>query len=232
MLSFTIGKLTYEDLASVVDLTEEASSIWQTLLDQAPSLTELELNQLHFTTEKLRNIPTQTINEATIWARAIYPMMVLAETDSIRAASEVPLTAKFPEFEIAGIADGVLGTLTGSRITAPFFVVFEAKRAIEGTDPIPQLYGELICAAYLNHRHFPQEPQTIFGAYTVADTWTFSRGQIRRSGDRVQVRFDVSREFRQVFEAEEILKLLKAILKANSFDQRATSQDDRTNAIE
>ncbi len=225
MLSFTIGKLTYEDLASVVDLTEETSSIWQTLLTQALPLNEQELNQLRFITEKLRNIPTQTVNEATIWARAIYPMMVLAETDSIRAASEVPLAAKFPEFEIAGIADGVLGTLTGSRITAPFFVVFEAKRAIEGTDPIPQLYGELICAAYLNHQHSPQNPQTIFGAYTVADTWTFSKGEVCRSSDRVQVRFDVSREFRQVFEAEEILKLLRAILKLNL-------NDDKRDAIE
>jgi hypothetical protein len=35
------------------------------------------------------------------------------------------------------------------RLVAPLLVV-EAKQGIEGTDPIPQLYGEMLAAAWLN----------------------------------------------------------------------------------
>jgi hypothetical protein len=55
-------------------------------------------------------------------------------------------------------------------VVALFLVVVEAKRGIEDSDPIPQLYGEMLAAARLNWQLDQQESQVIFGCYAIADT--------------------------------------------------------------
>jgi hypothetical protein len=110
------------------------------------------------------------LNEATIWARAIYPLLLLGERGAIRARAEVSLSATYRQFQISGIVDGALGKTIAARMVAPFLVVVEAKRGIEGSDPIPQLYGEMLAASRLNWQLDQQEPQAIYGCYTITDT--------------------------------------------------------------
>jgi hypothetical protein len=55
------------------------------------------------------------MNEATVWARAIYPLLMQAERDAVRAWAQVPLRATYPTFEISGVVDGVLGKELASR---------------------------------------------------------------------------------------------------------------------
>jgi hypothetical protein len=45
-------------------------------------------------TAGLRRIQPSLVNEATLWSRAIFPLLFLAETERIVAQAEVPLTAR------------------------------------------------------------------------------------------------------------------------------------------
>jgi hypothetical protein len=116
-------------------------------------------------------------------------------------------------FEIVGMADGILGRSLAGRLVSPYLMVVEAKRRIEAIDPIPQLYGQLLAAAYVNWQAIAQEPQEIFGCYTIADSWTFLRAEINQIGsDRPHLLVKYSREYTEKTEVATILKILKAIV--------------------
>jgi hypothetical protein len=42
------------------------------------------------------------MNEATIWSRAIYPLLLLAEQGEIEAWAEVSFVGQFQQFEVGG----------------------------------------------------------------------------------------------------------------------------------
>lgn len=166
-----------------------------------------------FISDRLLEEPAHLLNEATIWGRAIYPLLPLGEQGEIRARAEVPISADYPQFRITGIADGALGKTVATRVVAPFFVLVEAKRGIEGSDPTIQLYGEMLAAAKLNWRQKPHEAQIIFGCYTIADTWTFLRGEVRDiDSDRPHLKIEYSQEYAQRHDSVTILKLIKLIV--------------------
>ncbi len=173
METLTIGKLTFESFLAVVDLEEKPTQHYPWTQVEEISLTDKEILQMGFITDRLLEEPSHLLNEATIWGRAIYPLLLLGEQGEIRARAEVPIAAQYPQFKIIGIADGALGKTIATRVIAPFLVLVEAKRGIEGSDPTLQLYGKMLAAARLNwQQHTPQknEPQIFFGCYTIVDT--------------------------------------------------------------
>ena len=126
-----------------------------------------------------------------------------------RAWAEVALAGQFSTFEIFGVADGALGRSIAGRLISPYLVVVETKRGIEA-DPIPQLYGQMLAAAYLNWKSDAQAVQEIFGCYTIADSWTFLRGEVSQfEADRPMLKVEYSREYSEKYDAEIILKILK-----------------------
>jgi hypothetical protein len=215
METLSIGKLNFENLVTFVEIQEKANTNPSWAAVEAAELTNDEMIQADFITQRLAAEPAHLLNEATIWARAIYPLLVLGEYGEIRARAEVPLAAQYQKFYINGIADGAMGKTIGSRVVAPFLVILEAKRGIEGSDPIPQLYGEMLAAARLNWQINPDtETQKIFGCYTIADTWTFLQGEVRSiDSDRPILSIEYSREYTQKYDANTILKLIKSIVR-------------------
>jgi hypothetical protein len=177
------------------------------------SASETEKPYLQGLMIRLRQTPTLLINEATLWARAIYPLLVLAERNPIQVWSQVPLQAQYAGFELDGIADGVLGKVVADRLKYPYLVIVETKQGVAGQNPLFQLYAQLLAAAHLNWEQDHLLPQEIFGCYTVADVWTFVRAEI--SGidtDMPTLRVEYSREYGEKYEAETILKILKKIV--------------------
>jgi hypothetical protein len=160
---------------------------------------------------KLVDYKTQRVNEATIWARAIYPLLALAERDDIRAWSLVPLAGKFNEIELRGEVDGALASSFDEEVEPPYFVVVEAKRGVGGTDPVAQLLGAMLCAAQRNERD-GRPADTIYGCYTIAAVWTFVRGKLDWSQPKPALTVLSSREYVEQTEAATILAILESIL--------------------
>jgi hypothetical protein len=162
---------------------------------------------------RIRQDRPQLMNEATVWARAIYPLLMLAEQDVVRAWAQVPLRAAYPTFEISGVADGVLGKGLAEDLEAPYLVVVEANRGIEAQNPQYQLYGEMLAAARMNWSLDGQDTQIMFGCYTVADVWTFVRGQVLGiESNHPSLYLESSQEYSGKLEAEIVVKLLQRIV--------------------
>lgn len=221
METLTIGKLTFESFGTFVELEEKPMQAYPWTQVDSIVLSDKEKLQLSFINDRLLEEPAHLLNEATIWGRAIYPLLLLGEQGEIRARAEVPIAAQYPQFKIIGIADGALGKTIATRVVAPFLVLVEAKRGIEGSDPTLQLYGEMLAAARLNwqqntSQNTPQknEPQIIFGCYTIADTWTFLRGEVHGiDSDRPHLKIEYSQEYAQRHDDLTILKLIKSIVQ-------------------
>jgi hypothetical protein len=215
MDTLTIGKLTISQIRQYVTLREHRTVQAQWTIPEI-NLTDFDLAQLHVIDDRLSLVSPHLLNEATIWARAIYPLLVLAESDLVRAWSQVGVSAQYPTFEISGILDGVLGQEVAGRLDVPYLVVVEAKKGIGGEDPVPQLYGQLLTAARLNWEQKQQDPQIVFGAYTIADTWVLIRAEVTGIESQPMLTIEVSREYSQRYEAEAILKILKQIVLEQS----------------
>jgi hypothetical protein len=178
------------------------------------SVTPHEQQQLQMITAYLLNYQLNLMNEATIWSRAIYPMLLLAEVGPIQAWAQVPLRAAYPGFELEGFADGVLGHALAGTIDAPYLVVVEAKRGLEAQNPQFQLYGTMLAAAWQNHQRTPRERQEIYGCYTIGDSWTFAHGIVEGfEADKPALTIQFSREYAERLEAATILHILKHIVR-------------------
>lgn len=218
MKSYSFKDLTNATLAEVATLRHERHepsqpgqpSVWEELASR--ELDESERVALGFIVKKLLYYKTQRVNEATIWARAIYPLLALAEQEEIRAWSSVPLTAVFGDVEIRGEADGALAGSIDEEIGLPYLVVVEAKRGIGATDPMAQLLGAMLCAAKLNQQD-GHPVKEIYGAYTVGDVWTFLRGSLTwEDANHPTMMVLSSREYMEKTEAPAILSILLSIV--------------------
>jgi len=137
----------------------------------------------------------------------------------------VSLKARYPTFEVEGIADGALGRSFGGRLQCPYLVVVETKRGIEGQNPIGQLYGQLLAAARLNWQRNQGDPQEMFGCYAIADSWTFIRAEVAGlDTKRPGLRVESSREYMEKVDAETILKLLKTIVTREIENNRSSDR--------
>lgn len=212
MNKFTFSKITRADLKHLVLLQEQEIAAYDWTQTDSVPLDEREQGLLKEI--KLHLLNSHLMNEATIWARAIYPILLLAEQGPIQAWAEIPLQARYVNFELEGIVDGVLGKcVAAGLVEAPYLVVLEAKRGLEGENPLLQVYAQLLAAAHLNWENDGKEPQIIFGCYTIADNWKFMRAEIEGiEADKPTMRLEYSREYVEKLEAEIILKILKTIV--------------------
>jgi len=214
MQKFNFGDLSLKDLKSIVSLKTKGIADYRWTEVQNVPVVEAEKFHLRYITTQLHNYPAHVMNEATVWARAIYPLLRLAERGDILATSEVSLSVQYSKFELNGIIDGVLGKCIAGQLEAPYMVIVEAKRGLEGKNPQAQLYGQLLAAAHLNWEDNGKNTQEMFGCYTIADIWTFVRAEISEIDSDCPVAiFEHSREYDEGTEIERILRILKSIVE-------------------
>ena len=212
METYTFSQLTEETIKTLVTLNEKyiAPEEWEKM---QVTLTEDECRRLEDLKSSLRHRHLLVMNEATLWARAIYPMLMLAEQGHIQAWSSVPLKAVYPAFTLEGDADGALAPSLGGRIQPPYLIMHEAKRGLHAPDPLYQLCGEMLAAAWLNWERAPNPNQEIFGCYTVNDSWVFIRGVVSDiETDKPTFTIEFSPDYNGIWDAEQIVQLLKYIV--------------------
>ncbi len=214
MPKFSFATISLDDLRSLIHLQEGFIGNYAWTQIDAIALTEHQQQRVNEVSSYLLNHDTTLMNEATVWGKAIFPLLTLAEQNHIEAWAEVSLRAKYKTFELEGVVDGVLGKSAIGRIEAPYLVVVEAKKGIDAQNPVYQLYGQLLTAAYLNWQLNQNDCQEIFGCYTIGDTWKFVRAEVSEIGsDRPTLTTEYSREYVEKLEAATILKLLKGIVQ-------------------
>ena len=140
MQTYKFSELTWESLNSLMRLrTVEANSErWD---QEQIELTDEETQQIALLKKSLAGTRMMSLNEATIWARAIYPLLMMAERRGLQALSQVEMTAQFRNFTLTGTADGLLARIVLSEIAGPFLLVAEAKKGIDAKNPVYQLLG-------------------------------------------------------------------------------------------
>jgi hypothetical protein len=214
MPTYPLAELSMDQLGELCEL--EHRGVCPGLWDER-SLGDLTEDEQSFVATLRKHIVPYSVhlaNEATIWARAIYPLLLLAEQDDIRAFSGVPLRAQLPAGELRGEVDGAMAHIgIQADAQAPYLVVVEAKRGVEAHDPVAQLLGGLLCAAAKNQKKHPHAAQRLYGVYTVADVWTFLQATVTGLSDgRPAMTTVASREYMEKTEASLILRLLKSMV--------------------
>lgn len=208
----TFADLSLDTLRRLVELSERGvvPEHWESM---SVALSPDEQQRAQQITTYLLNYQLSLMNEATIWSRAIYPLLLLAETALVQAWAQVPLRAVFSRFSLEGLADGVLGSTLAGTIDAPYLTVVEAKRGLEAQNPQYQLYGTMLAAAWNNQQRMPRDVQEIYGCYTIGDGWTFVHGVVRNiESDLPSFTIRFSREYAERLEILTILQILKFIV--------------------
>jgi hypothetical protein len=210
MKTYAFNALTTPVLAEIVDIQREPSApaFWDELGRR--ELGERDRVALGIFTDKLLYYKAHRVNEATIWARAIYPLLMLAERGTIRAWSEVPLGGTFGDVWIHGEADGALAGDLDGESGPPYVVVVGARRGAPDTDSMARLLGAMLCAARMNERggHGGDE---VFGVHTDVDVWTFVRGRVSFREHRPAMGVLTSGGYIEKHEAATILAILESI---------------------
>ena len=212
MQKYALSELTDETLNGLVILYErpDVSDRWDQM---TVTLNPEEIRLLNYLKSLLQKRQLILMNEATLWARAIYPLLVLAEQGHIQAWAGVPLIATYPTFELEGEADGALAPSVAGKMREPYLVVHEAKRGINPPNPQYQLYGEMLAAAWLNWKQNANPEQEIFGCYTVADSWTFVYGTVQEiETEKPKFTVELSKTYNGLWETERIVQILKSIV--------------------
>src|SRR5262245_42619047 len=210
--TFKFSELAPESLNTIVTIEEKGVTpeLWDKI---EVSLTEQELRQAKSIASSFLNMSVAQMNEATIFSRAIYPLLVLAEQDRLETWAQAPLRAQYTWFVLNGIADAVIGfNISGVTKSSFYLILFQAKLGRQSRDLQVQLYAAMLAAARLNWERDKRLPQEIFGCYTTADNWTFARGMVSDiEADRPTMTVASSREYSEKVEAEAILRILKSI---------------------
>ena len=135
MQTYPLAQLTEETLNALVSLYErpDVSDKWD---EMTSILDPEEIRLLNYLKSLLHGRQLVLMNEATLWARAIYPLLVLAEQGHIQAWAGVPLRAHYPTFELEGEDDGALAPSIGGKIRTPYLIVHEDKRGVNAPDSI------------------------------------------------------------------------------------------------
>ncbi len=212
MRTYALSQLTEETLKALVTLHEEdgAPEAWDNM---QIALTSEERMLVDYLKSTLHRQHLMVLNEITLWSRAIYPLLCLAEQGRVRAWAGVPLKATYPTFELEGEADGALAPSAGGRIRPPYLVVHEAKRDVNAPEPQFQLYGDMLAAAWLNWKNNLNAEQEIFGCYTVNESWAFVRGVVSDMEiDKPTFNIEFAPVYNGVSDAERIVQLLKFIV--------------------
>ncbi|NEQ98602.1 MAG: hypothetical protein F6K30_18085, partial [Cyanothece sp. SIO2G6] len=74
-------------------------------------------------------------------------------------------------------------------------------------------YAHLLAAARLNWQQHNDDPQEVFGCYTIADSWTFLRAEVHQlDSEKPTLWIEFSREYVEKLEAPRILQILRHIV--------------------
>ena len=212
MQTYRFSELTEETLDSLVTLHGKigVSEAWE---EMQITLTPEEGKRIDIFRADLEELELIAMNEATLWSRVVYPLLVLAEQEHIRAWAGVPLKATYATFQLEGEADGALAPCILGRMRQPYFVVHETKRGVNAPDPLYQLLGEMLAAAWLNWKKDANRAPEIFGCYTVAASWAFVRGVVGEiDSEKPTFAVEKSRTYDGVSDAERIVQILKVIV--------------------
>ena len=214
MQRYKLSELTFDILQSRVQLNRRKGG--ENWMPDVLALTESEKAQVEFIKKRLQKEQVHRLNEATVWGKAVYPLLILSENEAFSAWAEVPISAVFKEFIIEGIIDGVIGEGDSGQPITPYLIVIEGKKGLDAKDPLYQLYGSMLAAAKINREKINEEVQTIYGCYTISDSWVFVCGEISNlENARPVMSVKSSREYIERTEAEIILGILKAIVAKN-----------------
>lgn len=223
MAAISFNQLTPELLETLADFEGpvDAPELWAELEATLVPTTALPL--LDWIVARVREMLTVAANESTLWARAIYPMLMLAEEQRVRAWSQVTLRAELArgdaKIELAGVIDGVLARENpmGGQARPPYLLVVEAKRAIDATDPRPQVLGALL-ASITAEGGKNSGPVERFGCLTVGESWTFVRVEFdaQPEAPRPRMRLAWSREYAQNEAAQRVLAVLLGIVRRHT----------------
>lgn len=214
MQRFRFSDLTRETVAELVDLQESDGEIsWQPVRTPLTEEDRIFVAAMH---KKLQRDSLKKMNEATVWSKAIYPLLEQAETNLFGAWSQIEVKAEYKNFIVEGIADGVIGKQKVGYLSTPYLIVVEAKREIEAKDPQPQLYGAMLAAAKMNWHVNQRSPQVMYGCYTIGESWTFLRGVVDEfEADKPIFQVQLAKDLIERFEADIILEILKTIVNQN-----------------
>lgn len=220
MTTVTFDQATPELLESLVTLTGPVDdpALWRGF--EATALAPELLPHLSWIVARVRAVLTVRANESTVWSRAIFPLLMLAESGTVRAWSQVPVRAELRgadgPVELAGVVDGVLAreTALGGQARPPFLLVVEGKRAIDATDPGPQLLAAMLASLASEPGAHSATAAERYGCFTVGDTWTFLRAEWSRAAAdaRPTLRLSWSREYAEAAEGERLLAVLLGIV--------------------
>ena len=210
--NFNFSELTLEFFNSIVTIEEKGVTLepWDKI---DVSLTGQELQRVESIVSSFLSMSVAQMNEATIFSRAIYPLLVLAEKDRLETWAQAPLNAQYSGFVLKGIADAVIGfNISGITKSSFCLTVLQANLGMQAQDLQIRLYAAMLAAARLNWERDKRLPQEIFGCYTIADNWTFARGLVSDiEAARPTMTVASSREYVERVEAETILRILKFI---------------------
>ena len=119
METYSLSQLSEETLRALVTLRIQVgvSDKWENMQQEA--LTPAEHAQIDYLKSILRERDLVVMNEATLWARAIYPLLVLAEQTYVQAWAGVPLKATYSAFQLEGEADGALAPAAAGKPQQP-----------------------------------------------------------------------------------------------------------------
>ena len=148
--SFEFSEISFAELKQYVQLIEQDNVSYNWDDTASVTLSKKEIRFIRQIVGYIHELPVLLLNEATIWARAVYPLLMLAETKTIRAWAELPLSCQYKQFSLEGLVDGVLGKSYAGRMDTPYLVVIETKRGVEGKSPVAQSYAQMLAAARLN----------------------------------------------------------------------------------
>ncbi len=209
--AFNFSRLTPGFLNSMVTVREMGvtPALWDTT---DVSLSEYERPRVEDIIASLAHKSILLMNDATIWSRAIYPLLVLAERGGLETWAQLPLMAEYPRFVLEGIADGAVGYNLSGPTNSLCLIMVQVKREPQIQDPLTKLYGAMLAAARMNWAQDNRVPQEIYGCYTVADNWIFAHGLVA-DFEALQPTMAValSRAYSETAEVETILRILKSI---------------------
>ena len=217
MQTYTLSQLTEETLKTLVTLREVdgTAETWENMQIALTAKENMIIDYLIKSDAQQRHL--SVINEATIWCRAIYPMLRLAEQGHIQAWANVPLKATYPTFRLEGEADGALTPSVGGRIQPPYLLVHEVKADVNAPNPQFQLYGEILTTAWLNWQSDAKPKQRIFGCYTLIDRWNFVLGVVKDiETEKPTLNIEFAPVYNGITDAERIVQLLKFIVAEQS----------------
>lgn len=229
MPTLSLAQIDEAQLAALALLTGpmDDAALWDAL--EATPVPPQRARELEVVLGWLRGFDAVTANESTLWARAIYPMLVLAEEERVRAWSQVAVRAALGDVELAGVVDGVLARegVAGGQATTPFLLVVETKRGIDSTDPRPQLLAALLVSIEAERARGGGGGGAVerFGCFTVGDTWKFVRVVETRTeappGRAMAVSW--SRPFTERLESPAVLAVLHGIVAREIAHERGAA---------